>query len=108
MIQEVYNISRDTMSSLLDQLRSPSREQVLKREALIKRLQAEIPTVISGDSEIDHFEDLDLSFLKDTPFSYSELAIPEDHSSVHIAVNQPICNESETSYKNEIMIVTAA
>ena len=55
MIQEVYNISRDTMSSLLDQLRSPSREQVLKREALIKRLQAEIPTVISGDSEIDHF-----------------------------------------------------
>ena len=108
MIQEVYNISRDAMNSLLDQLRFPSREQVLKREALINRLQAEISTVISGDSEIDHFENLDLSFLKDSPFSYSELAIPEDHSSVHIAVNRPICNEAETSYQNETTIMTAA
>lgn len=57
-MQEVYDISRETMESLLGHLRNPSREHIERREMLMQRLQQEVQTVIEGDTETDQFEDL--------------------------------------------------
>lgn len=108
MIQEVYNISPEGMDSLLNRLRTPSRNQALMREALIRNLQAEIHTVISGGAETDHFENLDLSFLRKFSFNYSKVCISGNHPSVKISVGNFDDDKAETSYQNEEVSMTAA
>ena len=42
MMQDVYNISRDTMENLLNHLRHPSYENAVLRESIMQRLHSEI------------------------------------------------------------------
>lgn len=108
IIQETYHISRESMNALYKRLSSPSREQLLMREASMKRLQSKTRSMISGDTEIEYFEDLDLSFLKTSSFDYSEILIPENSSSLEITINQPIFSEPDTSYQGKPLLTTAA
>ena len=110
MMQDVYNISRDTMENLLNRLRHPSYENAVLRESIMQRLHSEIQSTSDGNSETVQFSNLDLSFLAspqvNAPFSYSAVQISEAPSALDIPVKQ--IPRTEISYRNEYSPSTAA
>lgn len=112
MIQEVYNISREAMESLQSRLRNPSREQALLREAMMRKLHAEIHSSFSGSTEISSFDNLDLSFLQEpqtnTQFVYSQMHVSDRSPFFDIMLGDIFGNCVAQSYGNEDNTMAAA
>lgn len=112
MIQEVYNISREAMESLQNRLRNPSQERALMREAMMRKLRAEIHSSFRENAEVSQFDNLDLSFLQEpqvkTQFVYSPMHVSNNSAFVDISLRNISNGCSAQSYGDEDNAIAAA
>lgn len=109
MMQEIYDLSRDEMEELSERLRHPSRQQLLRREEMMRALRAKSPAATDFRMQTEEFEELDLSFLQQ-PFCYRQTEVLADGftSGVFLEFNGVGPSRSDVSYQNRDMDMTAA
>ena len=107
VMQETYDLSREEMEALSERLRNPSREQLLRRQELLRALRGQASVGAGPDTET--FEELDLSFLQ-RPFDYRQVQMSQEEPSLHLCLklNGMDAYQSDVSYPGQDTDMTAA
>lgn len=63
MFYENYNVSEDAIRKLIYQLQNPSKEEIVKKDNLMKKFESEMIITETPDGARVEFKNLDLSFL---------------------------------------------
>lgn len=64
VISDEYDISRESVELLQRYLNNPSKDYALGRQQMMRDIRSEVHSSFYGNSEVDSFDELDLSFLQ--------------------------------------------